>query len=35
MFTDGVGGLAVYGSATPELANALNQQIAVLWQQGQ
>lgn len=33
MFGDGVGGLGVYGSATPELAAQLNEQIAVLWQQ--
>jgi predicted Zn-dependent peptidase len=34
MFTDGIGGLGVYGSVSPKLANELNEQIAVLWQQG-
>jgi predicted Zn-dependent peptidase len=34
MFADGVGGLGIYGSATPQLAQELNQQIAGLWQQG-
>lgn len=34
MFTDGIGGLGVYGSVNPKLANELNEQIAVLWQQG-
>jgi predicted Zn-dependent peptidase len=33
MFTDGVGGLGVYGNATPELAKSLNEQIAELWQE--
>ncbi|MBL8121470.1 insulinase family protein [Candidatus Saccharibacteria bacterium] len=35
MFSEGVGGLAVYGSATPKLADELNTQISVLWQQVQ
>lgn len=33
MFTDGIGGLGVYGSVNDKLANELNEQIAVLWQQ--
>jgi len=33
MFTDGVGGLGVYGKCTPELAKQLNDQLAVLWKQ--
>ncbi|MFZ1248738.1 MAG: insulinase family protein [Candidatus Saccharimonadales bacterium] len=33
MFADGVGGLGIYGSATPKLAQSLSEQIAVLWQQ--
>ncbi len=32
MFADGVGGLGVYGSATPSLATKLNDQISPLWQ---
>jgi hypothetical protein len=34
MFREGIGGLGIYGSATPKLADELNKQIAVLWQQG-
>jgi predicted Zn-dependent peptidase len=34
MFTDGIGGLGVYGKATPKLAQELNDQLAVLWKQG-
>ena len=34
MFTDGVGGLGLYGKCTPELAEQLNNQIASLWRQG-
>lgn len=33
MFGEGVGGLGVYGSVTPKLADELNTQIATLWQQ--
>jgi predicted Zn-dependent peptidase len=33
MFTDGIGGLGVYGNVNEKLADQLNQQIAVLWQQ--
>lgn len=33
LFSEGVGGLSIYGKATPELAEALNEQIAVLWQE--
>jgi len=33
MFTDGIGGLGLYGSCTPSLAAKLNEQIAPLWQQ--
>lgn len=33
MFSDGIGGLGVYGSCTPSLAAKLNEQIAPLWQQ--
>lgn len=33
MFSEGVGGLGVYGSVTPSLAAKLNDQIAPLWQQ--
>lgn len=32
MFSDGVGGLGLYGSCTPSLAAKLNEQIAPLWQ---
>ena len=32
MFSDGVGGLGLYGSTTPELAARLNKQIAPLWE---
>ena len=32
MFSDGVGGLGLYGSCTPSLATKLNEQIADLWQ---
>lgn len=32
MFSEGVGGLGLYGSCTPEIANQLNDQLAVLWQ---
>ncbi len=35
MFTDGIGGLGVYGKCTPEIAKQLNEQIASLWQQQQ
>lgn len=35
MFSEGVGGLAVYGKTTPELAASLNQQISVLWHQAE
>lgn len=35
MFTDGIGGLGVYGKCTPEIAAQLNEQIASLWQQQQ
>lgn len=31
MFSDGVGGLGVYGKYTPELAAELNEQLSVLW----
>jgi predicted Zn-dependent peptidase len=34
MFADGIGGLGVYGKATPELAVQLNDQIAGLWKHG-
>lgn len=34
MFADGIGGLGVYGKATPELAIKLNDQLSVLWKQG-
>jgi predicted Zn-dependent peptidase len=34
MFADGIGGLGVYGKATPELAVKLNEQVAELWKQG-
>ena len=33
MFADNIGGLGVYGSVTPQLADDLNKQLAVLWQQ--
>ncbi|MEJ0073733.1 MAG: insulinase family protein [Candidatus Saccharibacteria bacterium] len=33
MFADGVGGLGVYGSASPKLAAELDEQIAALWKQ--
>ncbi len=33
MFTDGIGGLGLYGSCTPALAARLNEQIKPLWQQ--
>ena len=33
MFADGIGGLGLYGKCTPELAEQLNKQISVLWQQ--
>lgn len=32
MFTEGIGGLGVYGSCTPSLAAKLSEQIAPLWQ---
>ncbi len=32
MFSDGVGGLGVYGNVNEKLANDLKEQIAVLWQ---
>lgn len=32
MFSEGVGGLGLYGSCTPSLAAKLNEQIAPLWQ---
>jgi predicted Zn-dependent peptidase len=32
MFSDGIGGLGLYGSTTPELAAQLNKQIEPLWQ---
>lgn len=32
MFSDGIGGLGVYGSCTPSLAAKLSEQIAPLWQ---
>ena len=36
MFSDGTGGLGLYGSTTPKLTSELNDQIKVLWQnQGQ
>lgn len=35
MFADGIGGLGVYGKATPELALQLNDQIAGLWKHGE
>ncbi|QQS19323.1 insulinase family protein [Candidatus Saccharibacteria bacterium] len=34
MFADGIGGLGIYGSATPELGETLNDQLRMLWQQG-
>lgn len=34
MFADGIGGLGVYGKTTPELAEQLNEQLSVLWKQG-
>jgi len=34
MFSDGVGGLGVYGKTSPELAQQLNEQLSVLWKQG-
>jgi predicted Zn-dependent peptidase len=34
MFADNIGGLGVYGKATPELAVKLNDQIASLWKRG-
>jgi predicted Zn-dependent peptidase len=34
MFADGIGGLGIYGKATPELAEQLNQQLSALWKQG-
>lgn len=33
MFSDGIGGLGLYGSCTPALAARLNEQIKPLWQQ--
>ncbi len=33
MFGDNIGGLGIYGSATPQLASELSKQIAGLWQQ--
>lgn len=33
MFADGVGGLGIYGKATPELSAKLNEQLRVLWKQ--
>lgn len=33
MFTDGIGGLGLYGSCTPSLAARLNEQIQPLWRQ--
>ena len=33
MFADNIGGLGVYGSVTPQLADDLSKQLAVLWQQ--
>lgn len=33
MFGDGIGGLGIYGSVTPDIAESLNKQIAILWQQ--
>lgn len=35
MFADNIGGLGVYGKATPELAVKLNDQIAGLWKHGE
>lgn len=35
MFADGIGGLGVYGKATPELALQLNDQITGLWKHGE
>jgi len=32
MFSDGIGGLGLYGSTTPEIAAKLNGQIAPLWE---
>jgi predicted Zn-dependent peptidase len=34
MFSDGIGGLGVYGKTTPELAKQLTEQLAPLWKQG-
>ncbi len=35
MFTDSVGGLGLYGKCDPALAQSLNKQLAILWQQHQ
>jgi hypothetical protein len=32
MFSDGIGGLGIYGKVTPELAAQLQERITGLWQ---